>query len=166
MGSWAQFSIASVTFIHRRWLFFFIPRRRPAFFLFFCSKRRGLVIYENDVVVVLLLLLNFDSQKQTLNPRFFSALTQFVWLLVLAHYSNSNRKLSSSNLWNPKIVEFREMKIAIEGCMHGDLDNVYKTIQHHEQIHNTKVDLLLCCGDFQVIVKFLPRKKDPFDSAS
>ncbi|KAG7540747.1 Calcineurin-like phosphoesterase domain ApaH type [Arabidopsis thaliana x Arabidopsis arenosa] len=43
------------------------------------------------------------------------------------------------------------MKIAIEGCMHGDLDNVYKTIQHHEQIHNTKVDLLLCCGDFQAV---------------
>ncbi|XP_019088880.1 PREDICTED: lariat debranching enzyme-like [Camelina sativa] len=43
------------------------------------------------------------------------------------------------------------MKIAIEGCMHGDLDNVYKTIQHHELIHNTKVDLLLCCGDFQAV---------------
>ncbi|AEE85955.1 Lariat debranching enzyme [Arabidopsis thaliana] len=43
------------------------------------------------------------------------------------------------------------MKIAIEGCMHGDLDNVYKTIQHYEQIHNTKVDLLLCCGDFQAV---------------
>ena len=42
------------------------------------------------------------------------------------------------------------MKIAIEGCMHGDLDSVYKTIQHHEHIHSTKVDLLLCCGDFQV----------------
>jgi len=59
------------------------------------------------------------------------------------------------------------MKIAIEGCMHGDLDNVYKTIQHHEQIHNTKVDLLLCCGDFQVIVCFFYlENKNPFDSAS
>ncbi|XP_010525890.1 PREDICTED: lariat debranching enzyme [Tarenaya hassleriana] len=43
------------------------------------------------------------------------------------------------------------MKIAIEGCMHGELDNVYKTIQYHERIHNTKIDLLLCCGDFQAV---------------
>ncbi|KAG2239889.1 hypothetical protein Bca52824_091248 [Brassica carinata] len=57
--------------------------------------------------------------------------------------------------------EDREMKIAIEGCMHGDLDNVYKTIQHHEQIHNTKVDLLLCCGDFQAV-----RNEKDMDSLS
>lgn len=43
-----------------------------------------------------------------------------------------------------------KMKIAVEGCMHGDLDKVYKTIQYMEQIHTTKIDLLLCCGDFQV----------------
>ncbi|KAF8097563.1 hypothetical protein N665_0286s0071 [Sinapis alba] len=53
------------------------------------------------------------------------------------------------------------MKIAIEGCMHGDLDNVYKTIQHHEHIHNTKVDLLLCCGDFQAV-----RNEKDMDSLS
>ncbi|GAV90562.1 Metallophos domain-containing protein/DBR1 domain-containing protein [Cephalotus follicularis] len=43
------------------------------------------------------------------------------------------------------------MKIAVEGCMHGELDNVYKTIQHYEITYNTKVDLLLCCGDFQAV---------------
>lgn len=43
------------------------------------------------------------------------------------------------------------MKIAIEGCMHGDLDNVYKTLQHLEKTENTKIDLLLCCGDFQAV---------------
>ncbi|CAG7898399.1 unnamed protein product [Brassica rapa] len=53
------------------------------------------------------------------------------------------------------------MKIAVEGCMHGDLDNVYKTIQHHEQIHSTKVDLLLCCGDFQAV-----RNEKDMDSLS
>ncbi|KAF3446158.1 hypothetical protein FNV43_RR11337 [Rhamnella rubrinervis] len=41
------------------------------------------------------------------------------------------------------------MKIAVEGCMHGDLDNVYKTLQYYERVHSTKIDLLLCCGDFQ-----------------
>ncbi|CAI0376587.1 unnamed protein product [Linum tenue] len=43
------------------------------------------------------------------------------------------------------------MKIAVEGCMHGDLDIVYQTIQHLEKLQDIKVDLLLCCGDFQAI---------------
>ncbi|CAI0438585.1 unnamed protein product [Linum tenue] len=43
------------------------------------------------------------------------------------------------------------MKIAVEGCMHGDLDTVYQTIQHLEKLHDIKIDLLLCCGDFQAI---------------
>ncbi|CAL0319121.1 unnamed protein product [Lupinus luteus] len=43
------------------------------------------------------------------------------------------------------------MKIAVEGCMHGDLDTVYKTLQHLEKCNNTKIDLLLCCGDFQAV---------------
>ncbi|XP_065849868.1 lariat debranching enzyme [Euphorbia lathyris] len=43
------------------------------------------------------------------------------------------------------------MKIAVEGCMHGDLDTVYKTIEHSEKLHGIKIDLLLCCGDFQTV---------------
>lgn len=41
------------------------------------------------------------------------------------------------------------MKIAIEGCMHGELQKVYETIEQIEKEQNYKVDLLLCCGDFQ-----------------
>ncbi|KAJ4707738.1 Lariat debranching enzyme [Melia azedarach] len=43
------------------------------------------------------------------------------------------------------------MRIAVEGCMHGELDNVYKTLQYIEEINNYKIDLLLCCGDFQAV---------------
>ncbi|KDP33487.1 hypothetical protein JCGZ_07058 [Jatropha curcas] len=43
------------------------------------------------------------------------------------------------------------MKIAVEGCMHGDLETVYKTIQHMEKLQGIKIDLLLCCGDFQAV---------------
>lgn len=43
------------------------------------------------------------------------------------------------------------MKIAVEGCMHGDLDNVYATLLHLQEVEKTKIDLLICCGDFQVI---------------
>ncbi|PNS92103.2 hypothetical protein POPTR_018G015300v4 [Populus trichocarpa] len=43
------------------------------------------------------------------------------------------------------------MKIAIEGCMHGDLDKVYQTLKLIESQNGTKIDLLLCCGDFQAV---------------
>ncbi|OAY82687.1 Lariat debranching enzyme [Ananas comosus] len=43
------------------------------------------------------------------------------------------------------------MKIAVEGCMHGELDAVYATLKRLEQVENTKIDLLLCCGDFQAV---------------
>ncbi|KAL3697519.1 hypothetical protein R1sor_011595 [Riccia sorocarpa] len=43
------------------------------------------------------------------------------------------------------------MKIAVEGCAHGDLESIYSALQHLEQVQNTKIDLLICCGDFQAI---------------
>jgi lariat debranching enzyme len=43
------------------------------------------------------------------------------------------------------------MRIAVEGCMHGDLDNVYATLLHLQEVENTKIDLLICCGDFQSV---------------
>jgi len=43
------------------------------------------------------------------------------------------------------------MKIAVEGCCHGELDKIYETIAHLEERDNIKVDLLICCGDFQAI---------------
>ena len=42
------------------------------------------------------------------------------------------------------------MRIAIEGCTHGELDATYETIAECEKKDGRKVDLLLCCGDFQV----------------
>lgn len=41
------------------------------------------------------------------------------------------------------------MKIAIEGCAHGELQQIYNTINLIEKRDNIKVDLLICCGDFQ-----------------
>ncbi|TYG55638.1 hypothetical protein ES288_D08G000100v1 [Gossypium darwinii] len=43
------------------------------------------------------------------------------------------------------------MKIAVEGCMHGDLDKVYDTIKYIENTRNIKIYLLLCYGDFQAV---------------
>lgn len=41
------------------------------------------------------------------------------------------------------------MKIAVEGCAHGELDNIYASIKEVEEKENIKIDLLICCGDFQ-----------------
>ncbi|KAG8062419.1 hypothetical protein GUJ93_ZPchr0003g16446 [Zizania palustris] len=43
------------------------------------------------------------------------------------------------------------MKIAVEGCMHGELDKVYDTLRQLEEAEGVKIDLLLCCGDFQAV---------------
>ncbi|XP_013393703.1 lariat debranching enzyme [Lingula anatina] len=43
------------------------------------------------------------------------------------------------------------MKIAIEGCCHGELDKIYETIEHLSKKQGIKIDLLLICGDFQAV---------------
>ena len=41
------------------------------------------------------------------------------------------------------------MKIAIVGCSHGELEKIYHRIEEIEVANNTKIDLVICCGDFQ-----------------
>ncbi|KAH9066860.1 lariat debranching enzyme, C-terminal domain-containing protein [Lactarius vividus] len=43
------------------------------------------------------------------------------------------------------------MKVAVEGCCHGELDAIYSHIQNLETQKKYKVDLLLICGDFEAI---------------
>ncbi|KAK2191814.1 hypothetical protein NP493_44g00005 [Ridgeia piscesae] len=43
------------------------------------------------------------------------------------------------------------MKIAVEGCCHGELDKIYETLDFLQQSQNIKIDLLLICGDFQSV---------------
>ncbi|CAI5478674.1 unnamed protein product [Closterium sp. Yama58-4] len=44
-----------------------------------------------------------------------------------------------------------EMKVAVQGCAHGELDDIYATIDHMRRQRGIPIDLLLCCGDFQAI---------------
>ncbi|EDO32526.1 predicted protein, partial [Nematostella vectensis] len=43
------------------------------------------------------------------------------------------------------------MKIAVEGCAHGALDQIYETLEYLQQKEGIQVDVLLCCGDFQAV---------------
>jgi hypothetical protein len=44
----------------------------------------------------------------------------------------------------------QKMKIAVEGCCHGELDAIYASIKRLETEKSQKIDLLLIGGDFQV----------------
>lgn len=52
---------------------------------------------------------------------------------------------------NPSILEYNELIIAVEGCCHGELDNIYEAIKLSEEKMKKKVDLLIICGDFQAL---------------
>lgn len=41
------------------------------------------------------------------------------------------------------------MKIAVEGCAHGELERIYDLIEAIQIREKIKIDLLICCGDFQ-----------------
>ncbi|CRH01683.1 RNA lariat debranching enzyme, putative [Plasmodium relictum] len=43
------------------------------------------------------------------------------------------------------------MIIAIVGCTHGELNLIYSTLNKIEEENNFKVDLLICCGDFECV---------------
>uniref|UniRef100_A0A8C9G6S4 Calcineurin-like phosphoesterase domain-containing protein n=1 Tax=Piliocolobus tephrosceles TaxID=591936 RepID=A0A8C9G6S4_9PRIM len=43
------------------------------------------------------------------------------------------------------------MIIGIVGCAHGELNLIYSTLEKIEKENNFKVDLLICCGDFECI---------------
>ncbi|XP_028416958.1 lariat debranching enzyme-like [Dendronephthya gigantea] len=43
------------------------------------------------------------------------------------------------------------MKIAVEGCAHGELETIYSVLENIQRRDNIKIDLLLCCGDFQAV---------------
>ncbi|CAH0729838.1 unnamed protein product, partial [Brenthis ino] len=43
------------------------------------------------------------------------------------------------------------MKIAVEGCAHGELDKIYECIETIQNRESIKIDLLICCGDFQSV---------------
>jgi len=41
------------------------------------------------------------------------------------------------------------MKIAVIGCAHGEIDMILNNVKSYERLNNCKIDLIICCGDFQ-----------------
>ncbi len=66
----------------------------------------------------------------------------------------SNGKLESATTPQQNMV-----RIAVEGCCHGELDLIYDRLLDHERTSGNPIDLLICCGDFQSL-------RNPSDFAS
>ena len=45
----------------------------------------------------------------------------------------------------------RDLVVAVQGCAHGALDDIYASLQRTEQQCGVRADVLLCCGDFQAL---------------
>lgn len=50
----------------------------------------------------------------------------------------------------------RKLNIAVQGCSHGELDTIYKSIRDTETSSGKKLDILFLCGDLQCV-------RDAFD---
>lgn len=60
------------------------------------------------------------------------------------------------------------MKVAVVGCAHGEIERIYERIESIENESDCKIDLLLCCGDFQSVrdeydLESMARSKDYHD---
>lgn len=53
---------------------------------------------------------------------------------------------SPSSSWNERFLH-----VAVQGCCHGELDRIYDACREHERQTGKRIDLLLCCGDFQAV---------------
>ena len=84
--------------------------------------------------------------------RMSSVLYQYVpacmYVLVLFYALNISVCYTERNKNYQRSVT---MRIAVEGCAHGELNKIYECIKHIELRENMKVDLLICCGDFQSV---------------
>ena len=45
----------------------------------------------------------------------------------------------------------KTIRIAIQGCSHGSIERIYDMLRACEERDEKKIDLLICCGDFQAL---------------
>ena len=43
------------------------------------------------------------------------------------------------------------MKVAVEGCLHGELEEVYRQVSNTQKKIGVKIDALIICGDAQTL---------------
>jgi lariat debranching enzyme len=53
---------------------------------------------------------------------------------------------SPTAAWNERFYH-----VAVQGCCHGELDRIYDACAAHERQTGKRIDVLICCGDFQAV---------------
>ncbi|KAI5795059.1 lariat debranching enzyme, C-terminal domain-containing protein [Geopyxis carbonaria] len=75
--------------------------------------------------------------------------------LLALQQSFATKKQPPKTSWakkSPKMsVYSKGLRIAVEGCGHGELNAIYDSIKKAEEENNYVVDVLIICGDFQAI---------------
>lgn len=56
-----------------------------------------------------------------------------------------------SNLQSADDEEKAGIRVCVEGCGHGELDRIYDAVRDLERQGKKKIDLVICCGDFQSV---------------
>lgn len=84
------------------------------------------------------------------------------WSNLIVAQKNTSKLIKQFNL------KLKIMKIAVVGCAHGEIERIYETLESIENENESKVDLLLCCGDFQTArnqndLESMARSKDYHD---
>ncbi|ETO05256.1 RNA lariat debranching enzyme, partial [Reticulomyxa filosa] len=44
-------------------------------------------------------------------------------------------------------------KLAVVGCAHGELEKILEEVEKYEKNEKCEIDIIICCGDFQVMEK-------------
>ena len=90
-----------------------------------------------------------DPRRPLLPENFVNSQEKKVHILhpnELEEYSTNHKHHVKNDTDND---EDRYARIAVQGCSHGDLNSIYKSIENYQTKTNHKIDALLCCGDFQ-----------------
>lgn len=69
---------------------------------------------------------------------------------VARNFRRKSRLASRSPLLAAASIR-AHMKVAVVGCAHGEVEAIYTAVREIERAQSTKVDLILCAGDFQAV---------------
>jgi lariat debranching enzyme len=57
--------------------------------------------------------------------------------------------MSSSSSSSTSLLSKKTLRIAVVGCVHGEMEKMFESVSHVSVATGRAVDLVVCCGDFQ-----------------
>jgi hypothetical protein len=72
----------------------------------------------------------------------------------MSQFTEEEMAQSSTPTAAKRARQQRQLRLAVAGCSHGQMDTIYERLNNMERQRNVQFDLLICCGDFQVFPKY------------